>query len=92
MAQQQLHAIVRGRVQGVGFRYSVLQRAQLLGLRGWVANREDRSVELRAEGERDTLDILLAFLHTGPLHARVDTVESSWHEATGAFETFEVTG
>ena len=50
-----LHAIVSGRVQGVGFRYWVKEEAEALGLKGWVRNLRDGSVEVEAEGEEDAL-------------------------------------
>ncbi|TMG57453.1 MAG: acylphosphatase, partial [Chloroflexi bacterium] len=55
---ERLHAVVRGDVQGVGFRYYVQRKARQLGLPGWVRNNDDGSVELVAEGERDALEQL----------------------------------
>ena len=69
--------VVRGRVQGVGFRYFVLSRARLLGLQGWVRNLPDGTVEARAWGEDGALDSLHALLAEGPGHARVENVEVS---------------
>ncbi len=62
-----LDAVVRGWVQGVGFRYFVLDRATALGLVGWVANEPDGSVRCVAEGPRTDLETLLAALTEGPL-------------------------
>jgi acylphosphatase len=73
-----LHAIVRGRVQGVGFRATTQHEARRRGLSGWVRNLSDGSVEVDAEGERTHLESFLAFLHRGPLGAHVDAVESEW--------------
>jgi len=86
----QLHAIVHGRVQGVGFRDATQRHAVDLGLTGWVRNQSDGTVEVTAEGERDTLERLLAFLNRGPQAAHVTQVESSWHAATGKFDHFGV--
>jgi acylphosphatase len=70
-----MRAIVRGRVQGVGFRYFVLRRAEALGLRGWVRNLPDgRQVEIEAEGAEEAVESLLAAVRQGPLGARVDEV------------------
>lgn len=59
-----LHAVIEGRVQGVGFRYYVEENARILNLTGWVRNRWDGSVETVAEGDRETLEkFLLALRH-----------------------------
>lgn len=89
---QQLRAIVHGRVQGVSFRYYTLQRANELGLTGWVRNNPDRTVELVAEGPRPALDQLIGFLWEGPPAARVTDVDLSWFTATGRYPHFEITG
>lgn len=89
-APERLHAIVRGHVQGVGFRYTTLRRALALGLVGWVANRSDGAVEVVAEGERAVLDTFLHFLHTGPPAAEVHEVDLRWANASGEFRTFGV--
>ena len=70
-----IHLLVRGRVQGVGFRAFVLRRAQALGISGWVRNRADGSVELEAEGEAAALDGLEEAVTRGPPGARVTAVE-----------------
>ena len=85
-----LHATVRGRVQGVSFRYFVTEQAQQLNLLGWVRNRWDSSVELMAEGPHNRLLNLLDTLHSGPPAARVDEVEAEWLPATGEFTSFWV--
>lgn len=85
-----LHAVVEGRVQGVGFRYFVLEKAQLLGVTGWVRNRWDDTVEVTAEGERQTLEKLLAHLQRGPRSSMVTTVKTAWQEATGEFMRFGI--
>ncbi|MDQ2965893.1 MAG: acylphosphatase [Chloroflexota bacterium] len=83
-----LEAVVRGQVQGVGFRWFVVREASRLGLRGWVANEADGSVRCVAEGPRPTLETLLAALRKGPAGAVVDTVSEAWLTATGAFDSF----
>jgi acylphosphatase len=87
---ERLHAVVRGDVQGVGFRYFVQRTAQRLGLRGWVRNNEDGSVELVAEGERGKLEELERALKAGPRAGRVDRVEAQWSAATGSFRGFDL--
>ena len=86
-----LRAVVRGRVQGVGFRDFVYMRARFLGLRGYVRNLPDmRSVEVVAEGERAGLEQLLDYLREGSRGARVDGLEVTWGEPTRRHTTFGV--
>ena len=81
---------VRGRVQGVGYRYFVLDHALDLGVSGWVANESDGSVRCRAEGTRVTLERLLDVLREGPPGARVDRIETTWSVGTGDLGRFQV--
>ncbi len=88
--QARLHAIVEGEVQGVGFRYFVVDRASELGLTGWVRNRWDDTVEVTAEGEREALNKLLLHLRKGPSAAYVSSVKQEWLEPTGEFKRFGI--
>ncbi len=94
MSQQRpaaVRAIVRGRVQEVGFRDYVLTRARFLGLSGYVRNLPGgRSLEVVAEGDRGDLEQLLDYLGNGPRLSRVDAVETEWGEPTGAYDGFGV--
>jgi acylphosphatase len=76
------HYLVRGLVQGVGFRYFALRQAQALGLRGWVRNLPDGAVEVVAEGADADLTELEARLREGPLASHVAAVERSPHPPT----------
>lgn len=69
-----LHFLVRGRVQGVGFRWFVQREASELELRGWVRNTEDGDVEVLASGSLDDLNELRRSLRRGPRGSRVDNV------------------
>jgi acylphosphatase len=90
-AKAALHAFVRGRVQGVGFRQFVWTRARGLGLSGYVRNGSDGySVEVAAEGDTEALNRLLDHLHRGPFMARVDKVDVEWQGEGGRFPSFEV--
>ena len=80
--------VIRGDVQGVGFRWFLANSARPLGLLGWVRNRRDGSVELTAEGERGALDKLLEAAWQGPRGARVSGLEVEWEEAAGGLEPF----
>lgn len=67
--------VVRGLVQGVGFRHAMRREAQRLGLHGWVRNRADGTVEAVAVGADGLLDALHRWAHHGPPAAQVDVVE-----------------
>lgn len=69
--------VVRGIVQGVGFRWFTAQAANLLGVRGWVRNLDDGSVEVYAVADPDTLDDFAGRLHQGPRFSEVRGVEAS---------------
>jgi acylphosphatase len=86
-----LSAIVRGMVQGVAFRYHTRRAAEGLGLVGYVRNLPDGTVEVWAEGGEGGLRELDAWLRHGPPSARVERVDSSWKDVTGAHATFEIT-
>ena len=88
--RERLDAVVRGRVQGVGFRVFVIRAAMDLGLTGWVANVPDGAVRCVAEGDRPALEELLARLREGPPAAAIDRVLASWPPATGEFASFSV--
>jgi acylphosphatase len=85
---KRLVAVVQGRVQGVGFRYFVTERAGHLRLTGTVRNLRNGDVEVVAEGPRGALEALLAGLHHGPSMARVDNIHAVWLPATGEFTSF----
>jgi acylphosphatase len=87
---EQFRAIVRGRVQGVGFRFGTVAIGRELGLAGYARNLEDGSVEVVAGGAESGLRRLLAFLHDGPPSARVEAVEVDWRDRTPAGEDFRV--
>jgi acylphosphatase len=70
-----IHLEIRGRVQGVGFRWFVVERARRLGLAGWVKNRADGNVEVAAAGDAAALELLEAAVAAGPAAAEVQCVE-----------------
>ena len=89
-----LHFVIRGRVQGVGFRWFVHREAAGLNLLGWVRNTDSGEVELVAAGDPDALADLRAALHTGSRGSRVDAVlehELAETEAA-ALEEFRIEG
>jgi acylphosphatase len=85
-----LEASVRGRVQGVGFRYHVVSEAEHLGLTGWVANEQDGSVRCVAEGRRDHLESLLDLLREGTASSIVESVREDWLPYTGRWGSFGI--
>jgi acylphosphatase len=86
---QQVHVIVRGSVQGVGYRFETRAQAVRLGVSGWVRNRRDGSVEAALEGEPGAVEALLAWMEHGPAGATVDAVDSSPGTPPGV-EGFEI--
>ena len=95
VSQHAIHArrfLVRGRVQGVGFRWFVEREAHILGIAGWVRNRSDGTVEVLAMGTRDQLSGLRTRLREGPRAARVDDVEESDAEPVKGLNAFRIEG
>jgi acylphosphatase len=87
---ERLEAVVRGFVQGVGFRWFVVRRATQLGLTGWTANEPDGTVSVVAEGRPAALDELLAALGSGPNGASVERVDSLRLPAVGGLPGFTI--
>jgi acylphosphatase len=71
---KRVHAVVRGRVQGVGFRAATHYEARRLGLQGWVRNQMDGTVEVLAAGDDQAVDELVAWLKQGPRGAHVTSL------------------
>ena len=84
-----VEAHVTGRVQGVSFRYYAEHQARRLGVAGWVRNEPDGSVAAHVEGEAQAVDAMVDWLRQGPPAARVDRVDVSETQLTGA-TSFEV--
>ncbi len=83
-------AVVRGQVQGVGFRFTTRRLAAELGLVGWVRNRSDGAVEVWAQGPGDSLARLSAFLDDGPFGATVVSVETAATDPDPTLSRFEI--
>ncbi len=84
--------LVRGRVQGVGFRWFVEREAHILKIAGWVRNNPDGTVEILAQGTRDQLAGLHSRLREGPRAARIDAVDVSEAQPTAGLTSFQVRG
>ena len=89
-AQERLILRIHGRVQGVGYRATAVEKAIEIGVSGWVRNLENGVVELQAEGTQDQLDRLLLWCRKGPRLARVHEVDIWRQPATGEFQGFRV--
>lgn len=89
-AEKRLRCVIRGDVQGVGFRWSAQERSRDLGLTGFVRNLENGCVEIVAEGPENALAALKTFCTRGPDGARVSDIEVREERATGEFERFEI--
>jgi acylphosphatase len=81
---------VRGRVQGVGFRFHVLEAARLEGVQGWVRNLPDGSVEVFVEGDREGVTRMERKIRRGPPAARIEQVDTTDDVPTGRFDGFSV--
>ena len=90
MSKSRVRLKIQGRVQGVFFRASTMDKAREFGLTGWVRNNPDGSVEVVAEGSREELDKLVAWSQMGPRHAVVNNVEIEWERFLDEFSEFTV--
>ncbi len=88
--KKRIHFRVRGRVQGVFFRWTARERAQALGLVGWIRNCPDGSVEGVAEGGAEALNRFREWLEIGPPGARVESVVSVEEPLKGEYMDFEI--
>lgn len=88
MTQVSYRVVVSGHVQGVFYRASTRDKANELGLTGWVANRPDGCVDAQLEGEQSAVDEMIAWMRQGPSAARVEDldVEPSRPEGASSFE------
>ena len=91
MDKVRAHVIVEGRVQGVFFRHHTQETAFRLGLKGWVKNRRDGTVEALFEGDKDKVDEIIQWCHRGPSAASVENVHVAWERYTGDCDDFSVT-
>ncbi len=91
---QAIHAIAEGRVQGVGYRWFVQNVATKLGIKGYVRNLPDGTVEVEAEGDTNSLDALIIEMKKGPLGAYVKAVKAHrtdlQNDSERRFTTFEI--
>lgn len=84
------HLIISGRVQGVFYRVSMVEEAQPLGIKGWVRNNPDRTVEAVIEGEDDNVNKLIEWCKKGPPGAYVEDIRITEEEYKGEFNKFSI--
>jgi acylphosphatase len=80
--------VIRGRVQGVGYRYAMVEAAEAHGVAGWVRNRRDGTVEGFVQGEAPAVDAVVAWCRRGPPAARVTSVEAAEAAIDASLEGF----
>jgi len=85
------HLFISGRVQGVFYREHVRRWAAPLGVKGWIRNNDDGSVEAVIEGEKHILESLIGKMRCGPPMSRVDELTVTWGNHRGEFEDFRIT-
>ncbi len=90
MSVKRAHLLVTGQVQGVGYRYSAVIRANQHGLVGWVRNTREGHVEIVAEGRAEELEGFIAWCQRGPSAAWVRDVRVDWQKPTGEFSGFNL--
>jgi len=88
--QVAVHIIVKGMVQGVGFRYFVWRQASKLGLSGYARNLYNGDVEIEAEGDRSLLEEFIKEVKVGPRLSDVRDMKIQWGEFQDRFKGFEV--
>ena len=85
-----VHLIISGKVQGVFFRHNTMKKADELGLKGYVRNLQDGSVEVVAEGIKENLEELVEFCKNNPGFSKVDDVKVHFEESKSQFNNFEI--
>jgi acylphosphatase len=90
MGNIRVRLIVKGRVQGVWFRDSTRQKANELGVYGWVKNRLDGNVEVLVEGPENDVKELIKWCHHGPPYAKVTRVKEIKEDWQGEFDSFDI--
>jgi len=88
--KKRVHLLIRGLVQGVGFRFFAYRVATDLGITGFVRNLPDGAVEILAEGEEDALRRFVEYMKGGPRSAVVESVEENWAESQEEFTSFSI--
>lgn len=86
----QYEITVKGRVQGVGYRYYTVQQAQLLGVKGYIRNQADNSVVIVAQADEEVIQTFIDYLYIGPTRARVDYISKIKIDYSSDFDNFSI--
>lgn len=87
---QQARIIIKGRVQGVFYRATAQEKAQELGLKGYVKNLEDGTVEALVQGDKAAIEIFIKWCHEGPPSSKVETINVEWQTSTERYSDFSI--
>lgn len=87
---QQAHVLISGYVQGVGYRQFVKNHAHRHGLTGWVSNLSDNRVEAVFQGDKKTIEQMIALCRTGPMLAEIKDVSVEWDQNQEELKEFEI--
>jgi acylphosphatase len=90
MAKELRHIKIHGKVQGVGYRFFATRVARRLGLKGWIQNNRDATVEAMVEGEKNVIDEWLEELKEGPRYAEVTNIDQETMPFSGKLPDFDV--
>lgn len=90
MPRELRHILIHGKVQGVGYRFFATRVARRLGLKGWIQNNRDGTVEASVEGEKTVIDEWVEELREGPRYAEVTQIDQESKEFTGRLPDFDV--
>jgi acylphosphatase len=91
MPIKKINAVISGRVQGVGFRYYILEKAEMIGISGWVSNLPDGDVKTEAIGDENQISDFLQYLRKGPSGARIERVDYTIEDvALNEFSGFDI--
>ena len=90
MPDNAVHLIAHGMVQGVGFRFFVRDHATSSGLKGWVKNLPDGTVEIHAEGEKEILENLIKKVEKGPFFGSVTHLTIDWVDPENIYSSFDI--
>lgn len=90
MSKKEAYVRLTGIVQGVGLRWRAFQRANDLGLTGWIRNRPDGDVDALLQGDETKIREMIEWMQQGPSHARVQNVQVQWKNAKRLFDDFHI--
>jgi len=90
LIKSRIHVLIYGRVQGVWFRASTKQKAEKLGITGWVRNTDDGNVEAIFEGFNKNIDEMISWCKVGPPLAKVENIKIEKQQPTNVFYNFSI--